>query len=106
VFSVGAPYIEIIEGPPGSPWDCTGGPRFDHLGWWSTSIEVSTRRLTDAGFPSDFDGCPFGRSFAYHRLDSIGARVEVVDTAGQAEFMSAWDPDGVPATALECLRTS
>ena len=33
VYSVdGPPHIELIEGPPGSPWDATDGSRLDHLG--------------------------------------------------------------------------
>ena len=106
VFSEGAPYIEVIEGPVGSPWDASAGPRFDHLGWWTNSVEVSSRRLDEAGFPVDFSGCPFGRSFAYHRVDSIGARVEVVDVRNQAGFFATWDPSGVPTRALDCLSSS
>ncbi|WP_428950326.1 VOC family protein [Streptomyces sp. cg35] len=97
----GPPFIELIEGAPGSPWDAAAGPRFDHLGFWSSDVDRGSRRLTDAGFPVDFSGCPYGRPFAYHRMDSIGARVELVDLGRQAGFLRAWHPDGAPMPAID-----
>ncbi len=101
VFSRSVPHIELIQGPPGSPWDCTDGPRFDHLGWWTESLEASSRRLASQGLPADFDGCPYGRPFAYHRVDSIGARFEIVDASAQPGFLDNWNPGGSPMPALE-----
>lgn len=37
--------------------------------------------------PVDFSGRPYGRSFACHRMDSIGAGIELVDAARQAGFL-------------------
>lgn len=94
VFSRGeAPFIELIEGPPGSPWDCGGEARFDHLGYWAADLGRESERLEAAGAPLDFSGCPYGRPFAYHRLDSVGARVEVVDAARRPAFASSWGLD-------------
>lgn len=101
VFSRTAPHIELIEGPPGSPWDASRGARFDHLGWWTHSLATTSGRLAAGGLPTDFDGCPFGRRFAYHRVDSIGARFEIVDTSVQAGFLEAWNPDGNPMPGLD-----
>ncbi len=100
VFSADGPRIELIQGPPGSPWDTTDGPRFDHLGWWAGSLSGTSRRLAAEGFPVDFDGCPLGRAFTYHRVPSIGARMEVVDVANQAGFLETWGEAGVPTAAL------
>ncbi|NEB80588.1 VOC family protein [Streptomyces sp. SID14478] len=97
----GPPFIELIEGVPGSPWDASEGPRFDHLGFWSTDVERGSRRLAGEGLPVDFSGCPYGRPFAYHRVDSIGARVELVDLARQPAFLSSWHPGGEPMPAIE-----
>ncbi|MFJ9415029.1 VOC family protein [Streptomyces sp. NPDC101227] len=97
----GPPYIELIEGPPGSPWDASTGARFDHLGFWTRSIEEGSRHLSDQGFPADFSGCPYGRPFAYHRMDSIGARVELVDLARQPAFLEAWNPGGAAMPPVE-----
>lgn len=101
VFSrQGPPFFEIIEGPPGSPWDCPDGPRFDHLGYWSEDLSSHSEALSAAGAPMDFDACPYGRGFAYHRLESIGARVELVDIAAQQGFLQTWQPDGDPMPSL------
>jgi len=100
VFSRTAPHIELIEGPVGSPWDAAGGAHFDHLGWWTHSLTGSAQQLAEAGLPQDFDGCPYGRSFAYHAVDSIGARIEIVDSAVQPAFLQAWNPGGDPMPAL------
>lgn len=100
VFSRTVPHIELIQGPPGSPWDTTSGAHFHHLGWWTHSMTGSTQQLTDAGLPADFDGCPYGRSFAYHRIDSIGARIEIVDIATQPAFLRSWNPSGDPIPGL------
>lgn len=95
VFSRGgAPYFEVIEGDPGSPWDASAGARIDHIGYWSTDLEADQDELADRGAPADFDACPFGGRFSYHRLDSIGARIELVDAAGQQGFLETWDPEG------------
>jgi hypothetical protein len=95
-----APHIELIQGPPGSPWDTTGGAHFHHLGWWTHSLSDSARQLADAELPQTFDGCPYGRSFAYHRMDSIGARIEIVDIAAQPAFLQTWNPGGEPMPVL------
>lgn len=101
VFSRTVPHIELIQGPPGSPWDTAdSGPHFHHLGWWTHSLTSSARQLAEAGLPQAFDGCPYGRSFAYHRLDSIGARIEIVDIAAQPAFLRSWNPGGESMPAL------
>ncbi|SDY94176.1 Glyoxalase/Bleomycin resistance protein/Dioxygenase superfamily protein [Saccharopolyspora shandongensis] len=97
----GAPFIELIEGPPGSPWDASAGARFDHLGYWTSSLAAGTRRLADQGLPEEFSGCPYGRAFAYHRMDSIGARIELVDASRQPQFLQTWNPAGAPMPAID-----
>ena len=34
------PYLELIEGPPGSIWDATAGPRIHHLAYWSEDMDA------------------------------------------------------------------
>ncbi|POX42766.1 hypothetical protein C3486_04150 [Streptomyces sp. Ru73] len=97
----GPPFIELITGPAGSPWDASEGARFDHIGFWSSDVTQSSRRLEKEGMPVDFSGCPYGRPFAYHRMDSIGARIEFVDVSRQAAFLSGWHPDGDPMPAVD-----
>ncbi|MEU6994204.1 VOC family protein [Streptomyces sp. NPDC046465] len=99
--SGGPPFIELIEGAAGSPWDTQEGARFDHIGYWSSDIREGSRRLEEEGLPVDFSGCPYGRPFAYHRMDSIGARVELVDVSRQAAFLDAWHPVGEPMPVID-----
>lgn len=101
VFSVdGPPFLELIEGPPGSPWDASAGARFDHLGFWADEIDADKRALADRGAPLDFDATALGRPFTYHRLNSVGARVELVDRNVQAGFVETWAPHISPMPSL------
>ncbi|WP_432930714.1 VOC family protein [Microbispora sp. CA-135349] len=101
VFTAGGPpFIELIEAAPGGPWGDTAEPAFHHLGWWTSDVRAAGERLAAAGFPEEFSGCPFGRPFAYHRVTSIGGRVEVVALAQQPAFIDAWNPGGEPMPAI------
>lgn len=105
VFSAGGPpFFEVIQGPEGSPWDATEGSRFDHIGYWSNDVRADKHHLAERGAPLEFDSCPYGRSFTYHRLDSLGIRVELVDVAAQPRFLDAWAPGGAPMPALDFDR--
>lgn len=90
VFSVEAPHLELIEGPSGSPWDTTEGAHFHHLGYWSADIDLDQARLQDVA-PVHLDACPLGRPFSYHRVDSVGALIEIVDRSAEPGFRSTWD---------------
>ncbi len=104
VFSVvGPPFIELIQGPAGSPWDASAGSRFDHLGFWVEDIDADKRALADSGAPLDFDATALGRPFSYHRLESVGARVELVDRSVQPDFVQTWAPQ---LAAMPTLRGS
>lgn len=97
----GPPFIELIEGAPGSPWESSDGARFDHIGFWTSDVRQGSRRLEDEGMPLSFSGCPYGRPFAYHQMDSVGARIELVDLGRQAAFLNAWHPGGEPMPAVD-----
>ncbi|MEV4163088.1 VOC family protein [Nonomuraea dietziae] len=101
VFSADGPaFIELIQAPTGGPWGDTTQPRFHHLGYWTSDLAAGTTRLTGSGFPETFSGCPYGRSFAYHHLDSIGAHIELVDLSRQPSFLETWQPDGTPMPGI------
>ncbi|GAA0276640.1 hypothetical protein GCM10009527_086330 [Actinomadura nitritigenes] len=102
VFSAGgAPFVELIEAAPGGPWGDTSRPGFHHLGFWTSDLAAGTAALTAGGFAETFSGCPYGRAFAYHRVDSIGAHVELVDQGLQASFLDTWNPGGPPMPAID-----
>lgn len=91
VFSrVGPLRTELIEGPPGSPWDPGPGPRCDHLGYWAQDLDAAVRSLDERGCPLDFDARPYGRPFTYHRMPALGLRVELVDVSVRPQFLSRW----------------
>lgn len=97
----GPPYFELIQGPAGSPWDSTLGARCDHVGFWTRSVEESAQRLTDEGFPSDFSGCPYGRPYSYHPVESLGVRLEMMDVSRQTAFLDSWNPGGASMPAVD-----
>lgn len=106
VFSAeGPPFYELIQGPPGSPWDATAGSRFDHIGFWSDDVSIDKRRLEQRGASLDFDAGAYGRAFSYHRLDSLGARVELVDSSLQDAFLATWSPGASAMPALDLSDT-
>lgn len=95
------PFFEVIEGPPGSPWDATAGPRMDHIGYWSADLPADQWRLTERGAPIEFDACPYGRPFSYHRIESLGLRVELVGTEVQPGFLDTWAPGAAAMPSVD-----
>jgi hypothetical protein len=92
----GPPYIELIQGPPGSPWDSSQGARFHHIGYWSKDAAQSSRRLSADGFEEEFSACAFRRPYSYHLMPSLGGRLEMMDISRQGQFLAAWDPGAQP----------
>jgi hypothetical protein len=92
----GPPYLELIEGPEGSPWASDGGSRIDHIGYWTADIHRSRDELAGAGLPTEVDGAAAGGIFTYHRGRASGLRVELVDSSARDAFYERWgldDPD-------------
>ncbi|MFF2516594.1 VOC family protein [Streptomyces sp. NPDC058086] len=100
-FTAGAPpFIELIETAPGGPWGDVRAPGFHHLGFWTSDLAAGSARLSSLGYQEAFSGCPFGRAFAYHRLDTIGGHIELVDITRQPSFQRSWNPGGQPMPAI------
>jgi glyoxalase/bleomycin resistance protein/dioxygenase superfamily protein len=95
VFSVqGPPHVELIEGPDGGPWSSAGGPRIDHIGFWSPDVQAGKRELEQRGLPIDVDGETLGNPiFSYHRAESCGMRVELVSDALRERFYASLGRD-------------
>ncbi|WP_432197505.1 VOC family protein [Streptomyces sp. bgisy027] len=77
----GPPFLELIEGPPGSPWHTPGGPRFDHLGVWSKDLAGDRDVLAARGCRLVFDGLRSGLPMTFHEVPELGARIEAVDAS-------------------------
>jgi len=95
----GPPYFELIQGPGGQPVgrherSPTGSSGL--LGYWADDITEAKAHLVGQGVPVDFDACPYGRPFTYHRLSSLGVRIELVDTSVQQAFLDTWGSCGAP----------
>lgn len=101
---IGPPYIELVTGGPDGPWDASRGARFDHLGYWTSSLPTSALRLSQSGFPEEFTGCPFGRPFTGHHIPSIGARIELFDATAQPYFIDTVGHTGTPMPVLDESR--
>lgn len=105
VFSLqGPPYIELIEGPPGSPWDASKGSRIDHLQWWTKDMEADSRRMEAAGLTVDIDGVnnspivgPDGAKkpgiYRYFNAPKTGMRLELIDESQRAVHRQRWGID-------------
>ena len=83
----GPPYYELIQGSPGSQWDSTGGPRIDHVGYFSHDLDADIAALEAAGLPISIDGRPHGVPFTYHRAAAAGMRIELVAEAMRARLL-------------------
>jgi hypothetical protein len=86
----GPPYIELIEGPAGSPWEPVNGSRIDHIGYWAEDLKATKESFADAGLPIEHDGTGSGAVFTYHRGRNSGLRVEFLDASGRAAFHDRW----------------
>jgi Glyoxalase/Bleomycin resistance protein/Dioxygenase superfamily len=78
----GPPFLELIEGSPGSPWDPSRHAGLHHLAWWSEDRVAERERLGIAGFRHEVGGtCVAPVS---------GLRIQLKDTAERAAFRERW----------------
>jgi hypothetical protein len=109
VYSLdGPPYLELIEGPPGSPWEAPNGPRLDHLGFWSEDLAADRDRLAAGGLGVEAYVPPAGGvGFGYFRAPATGLRIELIDLSVRAESFARWgvpDPDTAAASDHPATR--
>ena len=94
-FSVdGPPYLEIIQGSPGSPWDAEAfGDQLHHIGYWSDDVAADGARLIAAGMPVILDGAAWGRSTTIHMAPHSGTRLELLDVVHHPAMCEAYGVD-------------
>lgn len=97
----GPPYLELVQGPPGSPWDSSQGARCHHLGFWTEDVWKSSRRLSEEGFEEEFSACHLGRPYVYHQVKSLGVSLELMDLSRQERFLDSWDAGAGPMPAFD-----
>lgn len=97
-FSTEAPYIELIEGSPGTSRDTSNGPHVDHLAYWTESFAADKERMQASGLTLEVEGSsPFGGSWCYLSSRITGVRVELCDVAAFAAWHRQW---GLPVPEL------
>ncbi len=97
-FSTEPPYIELIEGSPGTSRDTTNGPHIDHLAYWTSDFEADKNRMRAAGLTLEVEGSsPFGGSWCYLASKWTGFRVELCDIAAFGAWHRQW---GLPVPEL------
>jgi hypothetical protein len=103
--AAGPPYVELLQGDSGGPWDAGGRPRLDHLGYWVDDRAAERARLEEAGFAA----IDYAASAAhYHVLPRTGLRVEPIDTrqrdrlrrAFGFEQLDGWSPQAPRHVAI------
>ena len=98
-YSVGEPCLELLVEVPGTEWVRNEHSTLHHIGVWSDDLRGDCTGLAAAGCPlqlcgRDHDDAPV--SFAYHRDDELGVRVELVDTAMRDAMAFLFQPDPEP----------
>jgi Glyoxalase/Bleomycin resistance protein/Dioxygenase superfamily len=95
-YSVGDPCLELIEELPGSVWVRNDHSNLHHIGFWSDGFVDDSVALSTGGCPLQLCGragqaAPV--SFAYHRDDTLGVRVELVDASMRDAMAFLFQPD-------------
>ncbi|HVM67574.1 MAG TPA: VOC family protein [Acidimicrobiales bacterium] len=91
VYSVEAPYVEVIEEVRGSPWECNPCSNLHHIGFWADGLAACHDHLLGSACPLEaagYAGDVVPAMFAYHR-DPLGVRVELVDAAARPSIEAA-----------------
>jgi hypothetical protein len=86
----GPPWLELLEGAPGSPWDpaVVAGPH--HVGCWVDDLAAASRRLAEQGLPVELDARPVGAQRVYHGAPRSGLRVELFPASDGPDFLARW----------------
>jgi hypothetical protein len=88
VYSVQAPYLELIQETPGTPWVAAPGNAVHHLGYFADNLTESAKALEDNGFSLEMTADVAGSTpamFAYY-VDGGGTRIEIVDRSLFPDF--------------------
>lgn len=95
-YSVGEPAIELIEEVPGTVWSRNPHSNLHHIGFWTDDLHGEIADLVGAGCPIQLcgrlgDEAPW--SYAYHGVDDLGVRVELLDSAMRQFMTGLFEPD-------------
>ena len=94
-YSTGTPCLELILEVPGSVWVRNESSNLHHIGFWSDSLGDQSGAFSAAGCPLQLCGRAGGSapaSFAYHRDDELGIRMELVDASMRDAMQFLFEP--------------
>jgi catechol 2,3-dioxygenase-like lactoylglutathione lyase family enzyme len=94
-YSTGTPCLELILEVPGSVWVRNESSNLHHIGFWSDSMPAQSDAFSAAGCPLQLCGRAGGDapvSFAYHRDNDLGIRVELVDGSMRDAMQFLFEP--------------
>ena len=94
-YSTGTPCLELILEVPGSVWVRNESSNLHHIGFWSDSMPAQSDAFSAAGCPLQLCGragdvAP--ASFAYHRDNELGIRMELVDASMRDAMQFLFEP--------------
>lgn len=80
VYSGGPlPWVELVEGQPGTPWYCPDGAQIHHLGRFVYDLDAGIREAEGAGGRIEVDGRAISGRWVYLRLPHSGGLLELVE---------------------------
>ncbi len=92
----GPPYIELIEGVPGTVWEAGEGSRIHHLGAFVDDLDAEIERLTAEG--ADLEMASVDEAgervlgVTYMNSD-LGVRLDLLPSAGRERILSVTKPE-------------
>jgi catechol 2,3-dioxygenase-like lactoylglutathione lyase family enzyme len=94
-YSTGTPCLELILEVPGSVWVRNESSNLHHIGFWTDSMPEQSDAFSAAGCPQQLCGraaADAPTSFAYHRDDDLGIRMELVDGSMRDAMQFLFEP--------------
>ncbi len=95
-YSTGDPCLELILEVPGTVWVRNDASNLHHVGFWVDGLGDRSATLNGAGCPLQLCGRSGDQvpvSFAYHRDEELGIRVELVDSAMREGMQFLFEPE-------------
>jgi hypothetical protein len=95
-YSAGEFALELIEETPGTPWVRNEHSNLHHLGFWSDRFVEDGADLAGRACPLELagrSGALAPATFAYHRDDVLGIRIELVDAAAREAMRPLFEPE-------------